>query len=110
MADMIDRMREDTPLDNSRGAKRSTVSRHPSHIVMLGTSFETHGGIASVLKTYRAAGLFQRWPIHFVATHRDGGFFAKLAQAFSALVAFLGLLLRHRRAVLHVHSASRASF
>ena len=82
----------------------------PSHVVMLGTSFETHGGISSVLKTYRAAGLFDRWPIEFVATHRDGGFFRKLAQVVAALGAFIGLLLRHRRAVLHVHSASRASF
>ena len=77
---------------------------------MLGTSFETHGGISSVLKTYRAAGLFDRWPIEFVATHRDGGFLRKLTQLFSALGAFISLLLRHRRAVLHVHSASRASF
>jgi glycosyltransferase involved in cell wall biosynthesis len=77
---------------------------------MLATSFETHGGISSVLKTYKSAGLFERWPIEFVATHRDGGFVAKLFKLAGALVAFLGMLLRHRRAVLHVHSASRASF
>ncbi|MGE5095827.1 MAG: glycosyltransferase family 4 protein [Betaproteobacteria bacterium] len=86
------------------------MARDPSHIVMLGTSLETHGGISSVLKTYRSAGLFDRWPIEFVATHRDGGFARKLAQAAKAFATFLGLLLRHRRAVLHVHSASRASF
>ena len=84
--------------------------RDPSHVVMLGTSFETHGGISSVLKTYRSAGLFDRWPIEFVATHRDGSFFAKASQALRALAAFIGLLVRHRHAVLHVHSASRASF
>jgi glycosyltransferase involved in cell wall biosynthesis len=84
--------------------------RDPSHVVMLGTSFETHGGISSVLQVYRAAGLFDRWPIEFVATHRDGGFVRKLLQVLAALGAFLGLLVRHRRAVLHVHSASRASF
>jgi len=84
--------------------------RDPSHVVMLGTSFETHGGISSVLKTYRRAGLFDRWPIEFVATHCDGGLVRKVVRAAAALVVFMGLLLRHRRAVLHVHSASRASF
>lgn len=86
------------------------MERDPSHVVMLGTSFETHGGISSVLKTYRACGLFDRWPVEFVATHRDGGFARKLLRLLGALGAFAVLLLRHRRAVLHVHSASRASF
>jgi glycosyltransferase involved in cell wall biosynthesis len=85
-------------------------SHNPSHVVMVGTSFETHGGISSVLKTYRSAGLFNRWPIEFVATHRDGSVVAKLFQVCSAFATFIGLLVRHRRAVLHVHSASRASF
>jgi len=83
---------------------------NPSHIVMIGTSFETHGGISSVLKTYKSAGLFDRWPISFVATHRDGGLMAKLLQFATAFVAFLVKLVRYRDAVLHVHSASRASF
>src|SRR5512140_3181321 len=86
------------------------MARDPSHVVMLGTSFETHGGISSVLKAYRAAGLFDRWPIDFIATHRDGGLLRKVLQLFAALAGFVALLARHRRAVLHVHSASRASF
>jgi glycosyltransferase involved in cell wall biosynthesis len=87
-----------------------TMARDPSHVVMLGTSFQTRGGIASVLQTYRAAGLFDRWPVDFVATHRDGSKLLKLLKAFQAFAAFFALLFRHRRAVLHVHSASRASF
>jgi glycosyltransferase involved in cell wall biosynthesis len=92
------------------GSGVSSRTRSTNHIVMLGTAFETHGGISSVLKTYRAAGLFDRWPIDFLATHRDGGIVTKLVRLFAALVAFMGLLVRHRHAVLHVHSASRASF
>lgn len=84
--------------------------RDPSHVVMLGTSFETRGGIASVLQAYRAAGLFERWPMDFVATHRDGSWPQKAFTVLCAIFAFLALMLRHRRAVLHVHSASRASF
>ena len=82
----------------------------PSHVVMLGTSFETRGGIASVLQAYRAAGLFDRWPVDFVATHGEGPALAKAWKALAALGAVLALMLRYRRAVLHVHSASRASF
>jgi glycosyltransferase involved in cell wall biosynthesis len=82
----------------------------PSRIVMLGTSFETHGGISSVVNAYRAAGLFARWPIDYVQTHCDGGYFAKWSCAVGALFSMLFLVVRHRRAVLHVHGASRASF
>ena len=84
--------------------------RDPSHIVMIGTSFETRGGIAAVLQTYRGAGLFDRWPMDFVATHRDGTRLEKLSRAIGAFFTFLTLLCRYPRAVLHVHSASRASF
>ena len=86
------------------------MARDPSHVVMIGTSFQTRGGIASVLQTYRAAGLFDRWPVDFVATHRDGSKLEKFVKAMHAFAAFFALLLRHPRAVLHVHSASRASF
>jgi glycosyltransferase involved in cell wall biosynthesis len=86
------------------------MDRTPSHVVMVGTSFQTRGGIASVLQTYRAAGLFDRWPVDFVATHRDGSRLAKLLKAIDAFFVFFALLCRYPRAVLHVHSASRASF
>jgi glycosyltransferase involved in cell wall biosynthesis len=84
--------------------------RDPSHVVMIGTSFETRGGIAAVLQAYRAAGLFDRWPVDYVATHRDGSALLRLLKAIDGLFRFLALACRHRRAVLHVHSASRASF
>jgi glycosyltransferase involved in cell wall biosynthesis len=84
--------------------------RDPSHIVMVGTSFQTRGGIAAVLEAYRNAGLFDRWPIDYVATHRDGSRLLKFLKAIDGLVVFVAMLCRHPRAVLHVHSASRASF
>lgn len=84
--------------------------RDPSHVVMVGTSFETRGGIASVLQTYRASGLFDRWPVDYVATHRDGSHLLRFLKAIDGFFVFVALLCRHPRAVLHVHSASRASF
>ena len=81
-----------------------------SLVVMIGTSLQTRGGIASVVRAWREAGLFERRPIVHVATHRDGPALAKLGTFCRALVTVAGLMLRHRRAVLYVHGASRASF
>ena len=83
---------------------------NPTHVVMLGTAVRTRGGISAVVSTYREQGLFERWPIDYVATHRDGSFLVKLLAALRALAQLLLLVVRHRNAVLHVHSASRASF
>ena len=82
----------------------------PTRIVMLGTSVETRGGIASVVKAYRAGGLFARWPIEYIATHCDGTRGAKWVCAVSAFFSMLAAIARHPCALLHVHGASRASF
>lgn len=84
----------------------------PGHtrLVMLGTAFETRGGIAAVVNAYRAQGLFERWPIDYVPTHCDGGAVRKLLTAARALLRLVCLLAKHRRVVMHVHCASRASF
>lgn len=79
-------------------------------IVMLGTAFGTKGGISAVVNVYRAGGLFTRWPIRYLATHREGRTWPKLALAVGSFTRFAGLLLARRVAALHVHSASRASF
>jgi glycosyltransferase involved in cell wall biosynthesis len=81
-----------------------------TRLIMLGTAFETRGGIAAVVNVYRAQGLFERWPIDYVATHCDGGAARKLLTAVRALLKVVFLLIRHRRVVMHVHCASRASF
>ncbi len=86
------------------------AATNPTRIVMVGTSFETHGGISSVVNAYRAAGLFARWPIDYVQTHCDGSRFAKWSCAIGAFFSMLFLVARHRSAILHVHAASRASF
>ena len=84
----------------------------PGHtrLIMLGTAFETRGGIAAVVNAYRANGLFERWPIDYVPTHCDGGAVRKLLTAVKALLKVAFLLAKHRHVVMHVHCASRASF
>ncbi|HZZ90987.1 MAG TPA: glycosyltransferase family 4 protein [Usitatibacter sp.] len=85
-------------------------AERPIPIVMMGTDARTRGGIAAVLETYRVEGLFARWPIHYIATHCDGSRLAKAVVATLALFRLLAVLARHSGGVLHVHSASRASF
>jgi glycosyltransferase involved in cell wall biosynthesis len=79
-------------------------------LVMIGTDFNTMGGVASVVNVYRASGLFERFSVHYIATHCDGGTALKLKMAVFAFCQFLALLLRRRVSLLHIHFSSRASF
>lgn len=86
------------------------MAQAPSRVVMVGTSLATRGGVAAVIGNWRRAGLFERWPVDYVATHRDGGRLEKFLKAIDGIVSFIALLCRYPRALLHVHGASRASF
>lgn len=77
-------------------------------IVMLGST--SQGGITSVVDVYRAAGLFARFPIVYLTTHRDGGRLSKLRALAHALATFVWLALSGQIALVHIHVASRASF
>ena len=79
-------------------------------IVMAGTGLGTMGGISAVVKVYRAAGLFERYPLVYLATHCDGGALAKLGAMARAYARYLALMGSGRVGLLHVHVASRASF
>jgi glycosyltransferase involved in cell wall biosynthesis len=77
---------------------------------MIGTDPATRGGISAAIAAWAGAGLFDRWPVTYIATHRDGTRLEKALRAFDAFATFLLLALRTRRGLLHVHGASRASF
>lgn len=79
-------------------------------ILMIGTHPDTMGGVASVINVYRDGGIFDRYPVEYLATHRDGGAATKLKTFGGALVRFASLLLRGQVSLVHVHTASRASF
>ena len=79
-------------------------------ILMVGTSLNPMGGIAAVARVYESAGLFERYRVHYLATHCDGGPVAKLRIMFCAYARFLGMLLTGQVGLIHVHVASRASF
>lgn len=78
---------------------------------MVGTDPEGQGGIASVLSTYRRAGLPERWSVTHIATHADRPALGKLLLIARALARFLRALWIERDvALVHVHTASRLSF
>jgi glycosyltransferase involved in cell wall biosynthesis len=79
-------------------------------IVIIGPSPESKGGIASVIASYRDAGLFNKWPIVFLPTHVEAGKWGKLSCALLALSRFVRLLLQRQVGLLHVHVARRNSF
>jgi glycosyltransferase involved in cell wall biosynthesis len=81
-----------------------------TRLIMLGTAFDTRGGISAVVNTYRAHGLFERWPIEYIETHCDGSPWRKARMALAAVRRLIVSLARDRNAVVHIHGASRASF
>jgi glycosyltransferase involved in cell wall biosynthesis len=81
-----------------------------TRLIMLGTAFDTRGGISAVVNTYRAHGLFERWPIEYIETHCDGGAWRKARTALAAVRRLVVSLASDRNAIVHIHGASRASF
>jgi len=79
-------------------------------IVMLGTDFSTKGGISSVVSTYRAAGLFDRFGITYVATHCDGSRTTKFGALVKAWFRFAVLIANGKVGAVHAHMSSGASF
>jgi glycosyltransferase involved in cell wall biosynthesis len=79
-----------------------------SRLIMLGAAPETRGSIATVVEAYRAHGLFERWPIDYLATHGDGGLARNAALAFKALRRLVALLAQHRRIALHMHTEAKS--
>ena len=77
---------------------------------MVGTHPLTMGGIATVVRGYREAGLFQRFDCSYVVTHVDGSAFRKGIVAFAAWLRFIALLVTRPRPLVHIHLSSRASF
>jgi glycosyltransferase involved in cell wall biosynthesis len=83
----------------------------PCHsVLMVGTSVDVRGGISTVVRGYREGGLFERFTVRYVATHVDGGAFAKVRAALRGYAAVIVALLTLDAPLVHVHLASRASF
>jgi glycosyltransferase involved in cell wall biosynthesis len=89
---------------------RKKTMANNKRIVMLGTRYDTMGGISAVVNVYRAAGLFERFSIQYLTTHCDGSAASKIRILLRALATFFSLLIMGRIGLMHVHMSSRASF
>lgn len=78
-------------------------------IVMLGPHFDSQGGMASVINSYRENGLFDKWPVCFLPTYVEGTLFQKLRIAFSSMNKLILMIALNKVAALHVHVARRGS-
>lgn len=79
-------------------------------VIMVGTSPEGKGGIATVVSVMRQDGFFERNQVRYLVTHADGPAWRKLVAAVRACGLLLLAFWRERPAIVHVHAASRASF
>ncbi len=79
-------------------------------LLMVGTDLAGTGGICAVVQGYIDGGLFERFPCVYVATHRNGSAWLKLRTAVAAWIAVAFELLRLDAPLVHVQTASRASF
>lgn len=89
--------------------KPLTELANSKSLVMLGTSPDAQGGIASVVTGYREADLFARWNVHYLTTHVQAGAIRKLATALTAWFSLLRMLVCGNIALVHIHMSSRAS-
>jgi glycosyltransferase involved in cell wall biosynthesis len=79
-------------------------------VIMLGTSANAWGGIATVINAYREDGLFQRCPVTYLATHCTGPAMQKLRLFVCAWISCMLMLIKGQALLIHVHAASGASF
>lgn len=79
-------------------------------VIMVGTSLDVRGGIAAVVRGYRNGGLFDRFRITYITTHREGSAAGKIFAALGAYARLCSALATGSAPLIHIHLASRASF
>lgn len=79
-------------------------------IVMLGTDLRSPGGMTAVVQAYKAGGLFEEWPVRYLATYHRAGAMNKLWTAALALVRFCAWVAAGQVCAVHAHVAARGSF
>lgn len=82
----------------------------PRAIVMLGTDLRAPGGMTAVVQAYLGMGLFDDWPLRYLATFHRRGLFDRVRVTGAALRRFGAWCLRGEVAAVHAHTAARASF
>jgi len=99
-----------TSLDRRQRSRAGGAVGHCGSVLMVGTDPASLGGIRAVVQGYRDGGLFERFPVTYVATHRDGSAWRKLTRALGGWARTGVCLATLDAPLVHVHTASRASF
>ena len=94
-------------LDVADMAERSPACRS---VLMVGTDLNEMGGIRAVVQGYVEGGLFERYDVTYVASHRYGSVGRKVFTACKSWLRVAYLLHKLDAPLVHVHTASRGSF
>lgn len=79
--------------------------------LMIGTSIEGQGGIASVLQQYRQYGLLDKWNIKLIVSHKEKVNIATSMLIFlKCLILVCFYLLSRDIGFVHIHMASNGSY
>ncbi|MDL5159005.1 oligosaccharide flippase family protein [Actinomycetospora termitidis] len=97
-------------LRTALGRDHRPGSAETAPVVWVSTSRRTRGGIASYVSTMVGTSLFADGGVRHVESHVDGSLARRLRAFAGATTTVVGLLVRRRLPVLHVHTASRGSF
>ena len=81
-----------------------------SEILMVSTSLDGKGGIASVLTTYMNGGLSNNFNIRMLITHGGETNFKKISIFVTSILQMPGILFSNKYKVFHIHTSSRFSF
>ncbi|QKJ66859.1 glycosyltransferase family 4 protein [Deefgea piscis] len=79
-------------------------------IIMVGTDPQGQGGIASVVRTYQNAGLFEKNNIEYISSHVADGALKKCTVFLFGFVQFIFYCCLDKVSILHLQTASYGSF
>jgi|KBSMisStandDraft_5_1062788.scaffolds.fasta_scaffold127993_2 glycosyltransferase involved in cell wall biosynthesis len=79
-------------------------------VLMVGTDLDGMGGVRAVVSGYVDGGLFERYDCVYVTSHRAGSSWVKIFTALKAWVRVAVLLRKLDSPLVHVQTASHASF
>jgi len=79
-------------------------------ILMIGPDRGVKGGISAVVNAYFCSSLLKDYTITYISSHIDGNKLAKFIQLVRSLCLFLKYVCSKETRLVHIHSASRASF
>jgi glycosyltransferase involved in cell wall biosynthesis len=89
------------------------VSDFPAcrEVLMVGTSADrVRGGIGAVVRGYRDAGFFERFPITYITTHQEGSTSGKIFAALGAYARLCRGLATSSAPLVHIHMSRGPSF